>query len=165
MKFIMIIEGNEYSIEIIDESHVLLNGQLREVDFVSIYGQPVYSLIVDGKSYEASVYPDEDDWQVLLLGRLYQVRVDNELDMRLRTSGGRPINESAEYHLKAPMPGMIVAISITEDQLVEKGQVLVILESMKMQNEIKSPRAGKVHRIRVKTGEVVEQRQTLLSVI
>ena len=66
--------------------------------------------------------------------------------------------------MKAPMPGMVVSISVEEGQEVEKGQVLVILESMKMQNELKSPRAGKVNRIRVKSGDNVEQRQTLLSV-
>jgi len=47
---------------------------------------------------------------------------------------------------------------------VEKGQVILILESMKMQNELKSPKAGTVGRIRVKQGEKVEQRQALLSV-
>jgi biotin carboxyl carrier protein len=59
----------------------------------------------------------------------------------------------------------VVAIAVQEDQHFEKGQVLVILESMKMQNELKSPRAGKVERVKVKVGESVEQRQLLLTVI
>jgi biotin carboxyl carrier protein len=63
------------------------------------------------------------------------------------------------------MPGLVVAVSVSEGQQVEKGQVLVILESMKMQNELKSPHAGKVERIKVNAGETVEQRQLLLSVI
>jgi biotin carboxyl carrier protein len=53
---------------------------------------------------------------------------------------------------------------VEEGQDVQKGQVLLVLESMKMQNELKSPRDGKVHRIKVKAGESVEQKQTLLSV-
>jgi biotin carboxyl carrier protein len=60
---------------------------------------------------------------------------------------------------------MVVSIPIEEGQEIEQGQVLVILESMKMQNELKSPRGGTVGRIRVEPGESVEQRQTLLSVI
>ena len=63
------------------------------------------------------------------------------------------------------MPGLVVALAVKEDQHIEKGQVLVILESMKMQNELKSPRAGKVERVKVKVGESVEQRQVLLTVV
>ena len=62
------------------------------------------------------------------------------------------------------MPGLIVKIPVSEGQEVKKGDVLVILESMKMQNELKSPRDGKVTRIQVKPGDSVEQRQTILSV-
>ena len=63
------------------------------------------------------------------------------------------------------MPGLVVAIAVQEDQQIEKGQVLVILELMKMQNELKSPRAGKVERVKVKVGESVEQRQILLTIV
>jgi biotin carboxyl carrier protein len=54
---------------------------------------------------------------------------------------------------------------VGDGQLVEKGDVLLILESMKMQNELKTPHSGKVSRIRVAPGERVEQKQTLLSVV
>ncbi len=63
------------------------------------------------------------------------------------------------------MPGLVVTVPVKEGQQIEKGQVLVILESMKMQNELKSPRTGKVEHVRVKAGESVEQRQLLLSII
>jgi len=58
----------------------------------------------------------------------------------------------------------VIVIPVAEGQEVKKGQVLLILESMKMQNELKAPRDGKVSRIRVKPGESVEQKQALLSV-
>ena len=58
----------------------------------------------------------------------------------------------------------MVAIPVAEGEEVKKGQVLLILESMKMQNELKSPRDGKVNRIKVKPGESVEQKQPLMSV-
>ena len=75
------------------------------------------------------------------------------------------VAESGEFHLKSPMPGLVVTIPVAEGQEVKKGQVLLILESMKMQNELKSPRAGTIGRIRVKSGESVEQKQTLLSIM
>ncbi len=164
MKYITTIDGREFAIEITD-GQVQVDGHRLEVDFESVSGQPVYSLIVDGKSYEAYVYPDEDGWQVLMEGRLYPARVEDEREKRLRAAGGSAVSESAEYHLKAPMPGLVVQIPVEVGQQIEKGQVLVILESMKMQNELKSPKAGRVQRIRVKPGASVEQRQTLLSVV
>ena len=164
MKYISTVNDIEYLIEIIDERHISVNGRTLTVDFNSVSGQPVYSLLVDGISSEAYVYPGEEKWEVLLMGRQFQVMVEDERDKRLRAAAGGSVSEAGEYHLKAPMPGMVVSILVEEGQKIEKGQVLLILESMKMQNELKSPRAGTIGRLRVKTGESVEQRQTLLSV-
>ncbi len=61
------------------------------------------------------------------------------------------------------MPGLVVAVPVTQGEQVQKGQNLVILESMKMQNEIKAPREGTVSRVRVKSGDNVDQHQVLLT--
>ena len=61
------------------------------------------------------------------------------------------------------MPGLVVSVQVSEGQAVEKGQILVILESMKMQNELRAPSAGNISRLRIKAGESVEQKQTLLN--
>jgi biotin carboxyl carrier protein len=164
MKYITTVEDKQYFVEVIDEKHVSVDGKIYNVDFESVSGQPVFSLIVDGKSHEAYVQEGEDNWQVLMRGRLYPVKVEDEREKRLRAAAGGGVAETGEFHLKAPMPGLVVAVPVTEGQAVKKGQVLLILESMKMQNELKSPRDGKVNRIRVKPGESVEQRQALLSV-
>jgi biotin carboxyl carrier protein len=164
MKYITTIDGQEFEVEVIDEHQIRVGERLLRVDFESVSGQPVFSLILDGKSFESYVYPGEEDWQVLLRGRQFQVRVEDEREKRLRAAAGGGVAEGGEFHLKAPMPGLVVAVPVSEGDAVEKGQVLLILESMKMQNELKAPRAGTVGRIRVKAGESVEQRQTLLSV-
>jgi len=165
MIYITNVNGKDYSIEILDDNHVKVDDQVYDVDFMSIADQPVFSLIMGGKSYEAYVYPGEDDYQVLLQGRSYSVNVEDEREKRLQAVGGSTVSQSAEYHLKSPMPGMVVSLPIEEGQPVTKGQVLVILESMKMQNELKSPRDGILSRVRVKPGDSVEQRQPLLSVV
>jgi biotin carboxyl carrier protein len=164
MKYITTLDGKEYNIEIIDEHHVAIDGRVLSVNFESVSGQPVFSLIIDGKSFEAYVYESEDGMQVLLRGRLYHLTVEDEREKRLRAAAGAGAADTDEFHLKAPMPGLVVAVQVSDGDTVEKGQTLVILESMKMQNELKSPKSGKVSRIRVKPGEKVEQRQTLLSV-
>lgn len=165
MKYITTVGDKQFLVEIIDDRHVSVDGKIYEVDFESVSGQPVYSLIVNGKSHESYVAQVDDIWQVLMRGRLYPVSVEDEREKRLRAAAGGGIAETGEFHLKAPMPGLVVTIPVAEGQEVTKGQVLLILESMKMQNELKSPRDGKVNRIKVKAGESVEQRQTLLSVM
>jgi len=166
MKYITTVEGKQFLVEVIDEKHVSVDGKLYEVDFESVSGQPVYSLIVDGRSHESYIYQgEEENWQVLLRGRLYPVTVEDEREKRLRAAAGGGVAETGEFHLRAPMPGLVVAIPVTEGQQVKRGQVILILESMKMQNEIKAPRDGVIGRVRVKPGETVEQKQTLLSVM
>jgi biotin carboxyl carrier protein len=157
MKYVTTIDSKIFEIEVVDDHHIRVGGHLLEVNFETVSGQPVYSLILDGKSYESYVYSGDEDWQVLLRGRQFQVKVEDEREKRLRTAAGGGAAEGGEFHLKAPMPGLVVAIP------VKKGQVLVILESMKMQNELKSPRDGVISHIKVKAGESVEQKQVLLN--
>jgi len=164
MKYVTTIDNQEFEIEVVDERHIRIGDRLLEVDFESVSGQPVFSLILDGKSYESFVYQGDEDWEVLIRGRQYQVKIEDEREKRLKAAAGGGSVESGEFHLKAPMPGLVVAVLINEGQEVKKGQVMIILESMKMQNELKAPRDGVMGRIRVKAGESVEQRQTLLSV-
>ena len=164
MKYITTVGEQEFNIEILDERHVSVNGALYEVDFDAVSGQPVVSLLVNGKSYEAYVYEDEQVLQVLLHGRMFPVLVEDEREKRLRAASGSRIAERGDYHMRSPMPGLVIAMLVGEGQEVQKGDVLVVLESMKMQNELKSPRAGVISRLRVKPGDSVDQHQTLLTV-
>ena len=164
MKYVTTIDSQEFEVEVVDERHIRVGKHLLEVDFEAVSGQPVFSLILDGKSYEAFVYQNDEDWDVLLHGRQYQVKVEDEREKRLKAAAGGGGALQGEFHLKAPMPGLIVSTLVAEGEKVKKGQILLILESMKMQNELKSPRDGTVGRVRVTAGESVEQRQTLLSV-
>jgi biotin carboxyl carrier protein len=165
MKYIATINEKEYTVEIVDEHHVKVDGVTFDVDFESVSGQPVYSMLINGDSHEAYIYPDDDEWDVLLQGILYPVIVEDEREKRLKSSFASGPTTSGEFYLKAPMPGLVVSIPVENGQEIAQGDVLVILESMKMQNELKSPRDGVVSRVRVKEGDSVERKQTLLSVV
>ncbi len=165
MRYITTVNEHDYLVEIIDERHVAVDGKIYEVDFDSIHDQPVYSLLLDGKSYEALVYPVNGSWQILMHGRSYPATVVDENEKRLRFSATSGVSESSEFYLKAPMPGLVVSVRVSEGQEVQRGDVLIILESMKMQNELKAPRAGVVSRLRVQQGDSVEHHQTLLSLV
>jgi biotin carboxyl carrier protein len=162
MKYTTTVDGHTYEFEISAEGAISIGGEILEVDFQAVADQPVYSLILGGQSYQASVDPTESGLEVLLRGRLYSVIVEDERQRRLRRSSAAVQKQTGEYKLKAPMPGLVVAIPVEAGQQVSKGQNLVILESMKMQNELKAPRDGKVLRVPVQAGDNVDQNQVML---
>ncbi len=166
MKYVTTINDKTYVIEINDDERVIVDGVEYAIDFESVSGQPVYSLLLDGRSYEAYVYESEDanDWQVLIRGDLFTAVVEDEREKRLRAAAGVASTAGGEFNLKAPMPGLIVAVPVSEGQVVHQGDILVVLESMKMQNELKSPREGTVTRIKAKVGDNVEHNQILITV-
>ena len=165
MKYVVTTGEREILVEIINDQQVEVDGVPYDIDFEEVSENTVYSLLANHQSYDALVYEGDEGWQVLLLGSQYIFQVEDEREKRLRASLGGGIAENVDFHLKAPMPGLIVDLPVSDGQDVDKGDVLVILESMKMQNELKSPRSGKVSRVRVKPGDSVEQRDTLLSVV
>jgi len=165
MKYIAEVDGLEFPIEILDEHHISFGKEALDVDLAAVSGQPLYSLILNGESFEGYVYPDDGRWQVLLMGRSYSVTIEDEREKKLRTSDAGLANLGGDFSLKAPMPGLAVAVLVSEGQQVENGQILVILESMKMQNELRSPINGTVERLRIKTGDIVQQKQILLKIL
>jgi len=165
MKYIASIGDQEFEVDIIDKHEVKVNGRLYKINFKAVSGQPVFSLLADNGSYQAHVFDSEDDeLQILLRGTLYKVLVEDEREKRLRAAAGGGGSASGDLLLKSPMPGLIVQIPVKVGDKVSAGDVLIILESMKMQNELKSSKDGKVTHIEVKEGDNVEQRQNLLIV-
>lgn len=163
MKYATTLEGKTYLIEINDDRHVIVDGVEYAIDFTGVSGQAFYSLLLNNESYEAFVEEGSEAWQVLLRGALYDVRVADEREERLRKAAGGVAEAGGELQIKAPMPGLVVAVAVEEGQEVAKGDILVILESMKMQNELKSPRDGKVSRVRIKAGNSVEQNEVMVT--
>jgi len=162
MKYIATVDDQVFEIEINEEGEILSNGNRLPADFMAVAEQSVYSLILGNKSYEAHISPGDAGLEVLLRGQRYRVGVEDERSRLLRQVAGSDMAPAGEYQLKAPMPGMVVAVPIEEGQEVSKGQDLVILESMKMQNELKAPRDGRVVRIRVHAGDSVQQNAVMI---
>jgi biotin carboxyl carrier protein len=164
MKYIAQIDDHTFEFEINNESEIIADGDLMEIDFRSIAGQSVYSMIVNGRSFEALVQVTDEGLEVLLQGQLFIVNVEDERQIRLRQASGYDASRTGELNLKSPMPGLIISVNAREGQTVEAGDRLIVLESMKMQNELKSPSSGTIRNIRVKAGDNVEQNQVLLTI-
>jgi biotin carboxyl carrier protein len=164
MKYITQIGERTFRVEIVDDHHILLDGKPYEVDFTAIGSQPVYSLLINGRSLEAHAVPLEEGWQILLHGKMFEAHVEDEQAIRARALAHSPSESEGEYPLRAPMPGLVVSVPVAEGESIEKGATLVILESMKMQNELRSQKDGVIQEIRVRPGQTVEQNQVLVVV-
>ncbi len=165
MKYEVNVGDEVYTVEITPEGNVILDGQEVEVDFGGIGLNELYSLLVNNESFEALVEQQEGVWHVLTRGNLYHVQVLDERAKLLRSRALQMVPETGEVAIKAPMPGLVVAVPVGVGQAVEKGDNLIILESMKMENELRAPRAGRVERINVKPGDSVEQHQPLIVIV
>ncbi len=163
MKYLTNIGERTYVIDINQDGEVLLDGERRALDLRNIDDAGLYSLLLDNMSYEALVEEGEGEYRVLINGVLYNVQVADERSKRLAEAAGAFARTSGEINIKSPMPGLIVAILVSEGQAVKKGQVVAVLESMKMENELKAPRDGTVTSVKVQPRQAVELGQALLS--
>ena len=120
----------------------------------------VYSILIDGRSYEAQVSKRAGDSEGAASPNVVTVGLRNYLvevrDPRRWKRDGPGIREQGPQEIVAPMPGKIVRVMVSENQEVTGGQGLLVIEAMKMQNEIRAPRAGRVERIYAQAGTGVE---------
>ena len=114
-----------------------------------------YSLLIDNRSFEVDVDISEDEYRVLVDGRSYHIHLVDERRMRL---GGLQsgIQFEGRQKVSVPMPGKVIAVLVAEGDKVEKGQGLVIVEAMKMENEVRSPISGEIKEVRIKAGDTLE---------
>jgi biotin carboxyl carrier protein len=121
----------------------------------------IYSILLNGRSYEAKVASGPAGLSVDVRGRHFTAEV---VDPRRHTAGGASEGAQGRQQLAAPMPGKVVRVLASEGDLVEKGQGLIVVEAMKMQNEVRAPRSGRLISIAVRAGDTVTAGQTLASV-
>ena len=164
MKYQATVNGRTFEIEINADGQILVDDEPRSIDFRELREGELYSLLVDHLSYEAVVEERDDLYHVLMAGDLYEVKVTDERSRRLASAFMALGDASGEVAIRAPMPGLIVRMPIQEGQAVAKGDTVVILESMKMENELKAPRDGTIHRVSVRAGDNVEQNKVLVTI-
>jgi acetyl/propionyl-CoA carboxylase alpha subunit len=164
MKYIATVGDQEFVVDVNREGEVTVDGIPYAVDIQGVGGHSLYSIIIDGRSYDVFIDEAEEDFLVVLWGGLFEVKVQDERTRRLAGLKRGPVAPVGEVLIKSPMPGVVVKVPVSEGQPVETGDIVVVLESMKMQNEFKSPRPGVVHNVRVKKGERVDQNQIMVTI-
>lgn len=164
MKYITTVNGQEYIIEIDQENEITVNGERHGIDFEQLAQDGTLSLLIDNRSLEAIVDERDEAWEVLLHGELYTVNVQDERAYRLAQARGQLSDAAEAVVIRSPMPGLILDVRVEEGEPVEQGQTVVILESMKMENELRAGRDGMVTRVHVGKGDSVEKNQELVAI-
>jgi biotin carboxyl carrier protein len=148
-----------------EKLQVAIDGETLNADWAEI-SPGAYSILIDGQSYEARVAPASggapgplDAWVVTIGEYDFQVQVR---DPRTRRFAGPAAAHDGPLDVLAPMPGKIVRVLVSRDQEVTQDQGLVVIEAMKMQNELRAPRAGRITEVHVREGIGIESGAKLM---
>lgn len=137
---------------------VEVDGHSLQVDVLPVGGS-LYSLLLDGRSYEVDVLETQDACIVLVNGQPFRVELRQE---RAASGPGGPPAAAAGGSLAAPMPGKVVTLLVGPGDVVATGDGVIVLEAMKMENELKAPAPGRVAEVRVAEGQVVSAGEVLV---
>ena len=137
--------------------HVTIGGKTLELDWVRT-GEHEASILVDGASLDITVEKTAEGFGVLIRGD----RFDVDLKDAVKGVDLGKVAHAGPLKLLAPMPGKIVKVLVRPGDAVEAGRGVLVMEAMKMENELKAVRAGTIQEIRVKEGQAVEMGALLL---
>src|ERR1043165_122840 len=141
-----------------------LNGTQVDWDLIEVR-ENTFHIIKDNKSYNATLISFNAVQKTVVLnvnGNDYEIAIKDKNDLLLQQLGISAKSSSSVQFIKAPMPGLIINVSINVGDEVKKGDTLLILEAMKMENVIKSPRDGKIKKVNVQLRNPVEKNQVML---
>ena len=154
----------EHSIELENASAGTINGNAFSWDVIEVKNGS-FHVIKDNRSYNVEVInadPSEKSFLVSVNGNKYQLNVKDKFDELLKSLGFDELNSKKVNEIKAPMPGLVLDIRVSEGDTVKKGDPILVLEAMKMENIIKSPTDGIIKKINVNKGFAVEKNQVLI---
>jgi biotin carboxyl carrier protein len=137
-------------------------GPLREVDAERVEGM-VVNLLVEGGSYDVDLEEDGDALNVLVQDELFRFEMLDERRRRLQIAKG-PARGAGPQVITSPMPGKIVKILAPAGTAVIEGQGVIVVEAMKMENELRAGKSGTVKEVFVTEGQTVEGKARLVSV-
>ena len=162
MKYLVSIGARQLEV-VIDGDHVSVDGAAVAAQLRPRAGSPEWLLNIAGRQRTVALaYQGDDLWTVALAGAAYDVTVRDERTAQIRALAGSGRGGAAGGTVKAPMPGLVVRVLVTPGEVVEAGQSLVVLEAMKMENELKAPAAGVVESVTATPGQAVEKGAALV---
>ncbi len=179
-KYVAEIEAEGYAVQIDRSGAVTLNGEPRDTHLESIDGEKLYSLLLDGKTFEVFVQESGGAYHVTVEGQRYEVRVADERLVQASNQGARlqqtqptqaassvassPGHRAAAGAVTSPMTGVLIEILVGEGEEVEAGQGVAILEAMKTENVIRAPSNGTVGKVEATLGATLRMDDVIMQI-
>jgi biotin carboxyl carrier protein len=162
MRYIVTVAGERFEVELGPEG-ASVDGRPVDVTLRHADGTPVRGLVLGAEVYRViGERASRGRWKVGLHGRTHDVDVVDERTMAIRELAGAGAGPSGPRPVVAPMPGMVVKVEVAEGDVVREGQGIVIVEAMKMENELRASGSGRVARVHVRRGDAVAKDQVLV---
>ena len=154
MKLDVTVNGHPAELKL-ESSHFEYNG-LAQAYTLEPSGPAIFSIIIEGRSYQATVL---SPGTIQVNNQIFNVEIFDPRELGARKNTGA---QHGRQNIAAPMPGKVVRVLVSVGDPVEPGQGLIVVEAMKMQNEMKSPKAGIVVEIKTKDGATVAAGEILV---
>ncbi len=165
MRYLATIDGEEHAFEIEELAasgafRIRMGGREFEADLRQV-GPASFSIIVGARSFDFDVVREADETVVSSRGGVTRLTLEDAARRLTRSAGGaRQVSGRAE--MRAMMPGRVISVLVKPGDQVEQNQGVVVVEAMKMENELKSPKPGKVVEVKVTAGQTVEKGELLV---
>lgn len=164
MRYLVHLSNCKFSIHDVDRNRgqALIDGRRVHFDFRHVRGS-LYSLILDGKVFSAHLETDGGAKEISCGPFVLRAQVEDERAALLRRFAYGENQAAGLVEIKAPMPGLVVRLPVQRNAAVKKGQSLVVIEAMKMENDLKSPVDGIITAVHIAERSVVEKNAKLLT--
>lgn len=156
-------DGRTFEVEA-EQQLLKIDGVELQIDVKDLANGYVH-LLLDNKSYKVELVEEDRAEKTSVIkvnGTLYKVAIADQYDLLLKQLGFDNSRSNKMMEIKAPMPGLVLNVVVEEGQEVNKGDNLLVLEAMKMENIIKSPSSGTVKKIKINKGDKVEKNEILI---
>ena len=163
MKYAVFVGSQEVEVEITG-GEILVGGTVVDAHLETLPQGPMRDLVMDGTTTRMAVGYEQGYWMVLVDGRSWSVEVVDQRTQQIRAMAPGASARDGAGLIKAPMPGLVLRWQVEEGQTVQSGSGLVVLEAMKMENQIRASGGGVVRRILVQSGTAVEKGTPLLEI-
>ena len=157
MKYVVTIAGRAWEVRV-EGGRVSVDGETLDARLARVPETPLYHLALGRRAHTVVTEPVRQGvWHLTVDGERLAVAAVDERTHAIRQLSASKSSRAAEGVVSAPMPGLVVRVLVAAGDRVEAGQGLVVLEAMKMENELQAPGTGTVRAVRVTTGEAVEK--------
>ena len=159
-------DGVEIQVFLDSLGHIMLQGQRPGIDFDSSVGPgQTLHLLINGRSMRLEYIHRTEDGELLVRinGVRYGLPIKNKRELLLAGIQGASAKDRKQTALKAPMPGLVLRVLVSEGQVMQAGDPILVLESMKMENVLRAQSACTVNSVVIRPGEAVEKGQVLVN--